>query len=307
MYKHNSENGRFAPSPSGQLHMGNLASFLLAWLDARCAGGGLIFRMEDLDPDRSSKKSEESIAHALEVFGLDWDEGYPDAGYSQSERSEKYDVVFDLLLRRDLLYPCYCSRSERLAASAPHPGEQRHDPGCKCRYLTAYERRLFDKSGRKAAWKIKVPDKTICFCDGHYGEFSENLADSGDFIIKRSDGVYAYQLAVSFDDMDMGITRVVRGRDLLSSTARQIWLIETFGGSVPQYYHAPLIVGADGRKLSKRCGELSAEALLAKHSPEELLGHLAGLLGLTDGSCESAVGLLEFFDWTRVRKNDILI
>lgn len=307
MYKHNSENGRFAPSPSGQLHMGNLASFLLAWLDARCAGGGLIFRMEDLDPDRSSKKSEESIAHALEVFGLDWDEGYPDAGYSQSERSEKYDVVFDLLLRRDLLYPCYCSRNERLAASAPHPGEQRHDPGCKCRYLTVSERRLLDKSGRKAAWKIKVPDKTICFCDGHYGEFSENLADSGDFIIKRSDGVYAYQLAVSFDDMDMGITRVVRGRDLLSSTARQIWLIETLGGSVPQYYHAPLIVGADGRKLSKRCGELSAEALLAKHSPEELLGHLAGLLGLTDGSCESAVGLLEFFDWTRVRKNDILI
>lgn len=307
MYKHNSENGRFAPSPSGQLHMGNLASFLLAWLDARCAGGGLIFRMEDLDPDRSSKKSEESIVHALEVFGLDWDEGYPDAGYSQSERSEKYDMVFDLLLRRDLLYPCYCSRSERLAASAPHPGEQRHDPGCKCRYLTVSERRLLDKSGRKAAWKIKVPDKTICFCDGHYGEFSENLADSGDFIIKRSDGVYAYQLAVSFDDMDMGITRVVRGRDLLSSTARQIWLIETLGGSVPQYYHAPLIVGADGRKLSKRCGELSAEALLAKHSPEELLGHLAGLLGLTDGSCESAVGLLEFFDWTRVRKNDILI
>lgn len=307
MYKHNSENGRFAPSPSGQLHMGNLASFLLAWLDARCAGGGLIFRMEDLDPDRSSKKSEESIVQALEVFGLDWDEGYPDAGYSQSERSEKYDVVFDLLLRRDLLYPCYCSRSERLAASAPHPGEQRHDPGCKCRYLTVSERRLLDKSGRKAAWKIKVPDKTICFCDGHYGEFSENLADSGDFIIKRSDGVYAYQLAVSFDDMDMGITRVVRGRDLLSSTARQIWLIETLGGSVPQYYHAPLIVGADGRKLSKRCGELSAEALLAKHSPEELLGHLAGLLGLTDGSCESAVGLLEFFDWTRVRKNDILI
>ena len=245
--------------------------------------------------------------HALKALGLDRDEGYPDAGYSQSQRNEKYDEVFDLLLHRDLLYPCYCSRSERLAASAPHPGEQRHDPGCKCRYLTASERRLLDQSGRKAAWKIKVPDKTICFCDGHYGEFSENLADSGDFIIKRSDGVYAYQLAVSFDDMDMGITRVVRGRDLLSSTARQIWLIETLGGSVPQYYHAPLIVGADGRKLSKRCGELSAEALLAKHSPEELLGHLAGLLGLTDGSCESAVGLLEFFDWTRVRKNDILI
>ena len=232
MYKQPIQTGRLTPSPSGQLHIGNLSSSLLAWLDARSLGGRLIFRMEDLDPDRSSKESEQSIAFALKALGLDWDAGYPDIEYSQSQRNEKYDEVFDLLLHRDLLYPCYCSRSERLAASAPHPGEQRHDPGCKCRYLTASERRLLDQSGRKAAWKIKVPDKTICFCDGHYGEFSENLADSGDFIIKRSDGVYAYQLAVSFDDMDMGITRVVRGRDLLSSTARQIWLIETLGGSV---------------------------------------------------------------------------
>ena len=212
MYKRQAETGRFAPSPSGQLHMGNLAACLLAWLDARSTGGRLIFRMEDLDPERSSKENEQSISRTLKALGLDWDEGYPNAGYSQSGRSEKYDEVFELLLHRDLLYPCYCSRSERLAASAPHPGEPRHDPGCKCRYLTALGRRELEQSGRRAAWKIKVPEKAIRFCDGHYGEFSENLADSGDFIIKRSDGVYAYQLAVSFDDMDMGISRVVRAR-----------------------------------------------------------------------------------------------
>lgn len=307
MYKHQAETGRFAPSPSGQLHIGNLASSLLAWLDAKSAGANLIFRMEDLDPERSSEESKKSIVHSLKALGLDWDEGYPDEGYSQSERSEKYDEVFDILLRRDLLYPCYCSRSERLAASAPHPDEQRHDPGCKCRYLTSFQRRELEQSGRKAAWKIKVPDKIISFRDGHYGEFSENLADSGDFIIKRSDGVYAYQLAVSFDDMDMGITRVVRGRDLLSSTAKQIWLIGELGGAAPQYYHAPLIVGSDGRKLSKRYGELGADALLEKQSPEEIIGCLAKLLGISDGKTESAAELLNGFDWAKVKKSDILI
>ena len=307
MYKQLIQTGRFAPSPSGQLHIGNLAACLLAWLDARSLGGRIIFRMEDLDPGRSSKESEQSIALALKALGLDWDAGYPDIEYSQSQRSSKYDEVFDLLLRRDMLYPCYCSRSERLAASAPHPGEHRADPGCKCRRLSFSERRELEAAGRRAAWKIKVPDKAISFCDGHYGAFSENLADGGDFIIKRSDGVYAYQLAVSFDDMDMGVTRVVRGRDLLSSTARQIWLISVLGGNAPQYYHAPLIVGAEGRKLSKRYGDLSAGELLKTHAPEEIIGHIAGLLGISDGSAASAAGLADAFDWSKVKKDDILI
>ena len=124
--------------------------------------------------------------------------------YDKKTRIPTLDEVFDLLLHKDLLYPCYCSRSERLAASAPHPGEHRSDSGCKCRHLSLAARRELEAAGRKAAWKIKVPDKTISFCDGHYGKFSENLADGGDFIIKRSDGVYAYQLAVSFDDIDIG-------------------------------------------------------------------------------------------------------
>lgn len=299
--------GRYAPSPSGVMHLGNLAACLLAWLDIRKLGGRLIFRMEDLDPERSSAEFAQNIASALTRLGLNWDEGYPDAGYSQGERTALYEDVFGQLLKKDTLYPCYCSRSERLAASAPHPGEQRTDPGCKCRHFSAAQRRELEAAGRRPAWKIKVPDKTISFTDGHYGSFSENLAESGDFIIKRSDGVFAYQLAVSFDDMDMGIDRVVRGRDLLSSTARQIWLISELGGTAPQYCHAPLLVTDGSRKLSKRFGDLNTDSLLERYSPEELLGYIAGLLGISDGSAESAGSLLEHFSWDSVAKDDIII
>lgn len=289
------------------MHLGNLAACLLAWLDIRKLGGRLIFRMEDLDPERSSAEFAQNIASALTRLGLNWDEGYPAAGYSQGERTALYEDVFGLLLKKDMLYPCYCSRSERLAASAPHPGEQRTDPGCKCRHFSAAQRRELEAAGRRPAWKIKVPDKTISFTDGHYGSFSENLAESGDFIIKRSDGVFAYQLAVSFDDMDMGIDRVVRGRDLLSSTARQIWLISELGGTALQYCHAPLLVTDGSRKLSKRFGDLNTDALLERYSPEELLGYIAGLLGISDGSAESAGSLLEHFSWDSVAKDDIII
>lgn len=289
------------------MHLGNLAACLLAWLDIRKLGGRLIFRMEDLDPERSSAEFAQNIASALTRLGLNWDEGYPDAGYSQGERTALYEDVFGLLLKKDMLYPCYCSRSERLAASAPHPGEQRTDPGCKCRHFSAAQRHELEAAGRRPAWKIKVPDKTISFTDGHYGSFSENLAESGDFIIKRSDGVFAYQLAVSFDDMDMGIDRVVRGRDLLSSTARQIWLISELGGMAPQYCHAPLLVTDGSRKLSKRFGDLNTDSLLERYSPEELLGYIAGLLGISDGSAESVGSLLERFSWDSVAKDDIII
>ncbi len=299
--------GRYAPSPSGVMHLGNLAACLLAWLDIRKLGGRLVFRMEDLDPERSSAEFAQNIASALTRLGLNWDEGYPAAGYSQGERTALYEDVFGQLLKKDMLYPCYCSRSERLAASAPHPGEPRTDPGCKCRHFSAAQRRELEAAGRCPAWKIKVPDKTISFTDGHYGSFSEKLADSGDFIIKRSDGVFAYQLAVSFDDMDMGIDRVVRGRDLLSSTARQIWLISELGGTAPQYCHAPLLVTDGSRKLSKRFGDLNTDALLERYSPEELLGYIAGLLGISDGSAESADRLLERFSWDSVARDDIII
>lgn len=298
--------GRFAPSPSGILHLGNMTTCLLTWLDSRSVGGSLVFRMEDLDPERSSDVFASQIAEDLRLLGLDWDIGYPEPEYSQGNRTELYEDVFGILMRRDMLYPCYCSRSERLAASAPHPGEEHRDPGCRCRYFSRLERAELEAKGRKPAWKVKVPDKRISFTDGHYGRFEENLANSGDFIIKRSDGVFAYQLAVSFDDMDMGINRVVRGRDLLGSTARQIWLISELGGKPPEYCHAPLLISG-AKKMSKRSGELNMEQLRSRFSPEELIGYMARLLGFSSGEPTSAEDLLNDFCWDKIGKNDIII
>ncbi len=302
--------GRYAPSPSGIMHLGNIATSLLTWLDVRSARGKIIFRMEDLDPDRSSAAFADGIADDLSYLGLDWDKGWNKdkaSEYAQSNRTGLYDDAFKLLLNREMIYPCYCSRSQRLAASAPHPGEERIDYGCKCRHLSPSERSILEASGKRPAWKVKVPDREIAFIDSNYGLQKENLADSGDFIIKRSDGVYAYQLAASFDDMDMGITRVVRGRDLLSSTARQIWLITELGGTPPDYCHAPLIVSEDKKKMSKRDGALNIKMLKQKYSSEEIIGKLALCLNLSDGKPITPRDLLYSFDWSKIPKNDIII
>jgi len=305
------EKGRLAPSPSGVLHLGNLASSLLAWLDIRSLGGTMLFRLEDLDPDRSFYEYSKRIISDLRYLGIDWDEGFfgeEKSEYAQSCRQELYEDAFELLLRKDLLYPCYCSRSQRLAASAPHPGEAHCDPSCRCRYLSASERAELEAKGRRPAWKVKVPDRSISFVDGHYGRFTENLIDSGDFIVKRSDGVFAYQLAVSLDDARMGITRVVRGSDLLSSAARQIWLISELGGIAPEYCHAPLLVTDGSRKMSKRSGDLNMDALREKYSAEEMLGLLAYLLGLRDNKEPvSARALIPDFSWDRVPTENIKI
>lgn len=300
--------GRYAPSPSGILHLGNMTTCLLVWLDSRSAGGSLVFRMEDLDPERSSDIFASQIAEDLMRLGLDWDRGYPQPEYSQGNRTALYEDVFGILMRRDMLYPCYCSRSERLAASAPHPGEEHRDPGCKCRYLSRLEREALEAKGRKPAWKVKVPDKLISFTDGHYGTFEENLADSGDFIIKRSDGVFAYQLAVVADDIDAGVTQVVRGRDLLSSTPRQLYLYRLLGAAPPEYYHVPLLTAPDGRRLSKRDRDLDLGILRKAYTAPELLGALAHAAGLLDKREPiSAEELIPLFDWAKIPKDDIAI
>ena len=190
MYKKANLTGRFAPSPSGVMHLGNLSSYLLAWLDARSKDGKIILRIEDLDPDRCSKGYVKQLADDLRFLGLDWDNKLSDE-YYQSSRTALYEDVFERLLKRDMLYPCYCSRSQRLAASAPHPGECTHDTGCRCRHLSHSERLELEKQGKRPAWKIHVPEKVIIFTDGHYGMINQNLADEGDFIIRRADGVYA--------------------------------------------------------------------------------------------------------------------
>lgn len=299
--------GRFAPSPSGYMHMGNLLSSLLAWLDARSLGGGMLLRMEDLDPARSRTDFAEAIADDLRWLGLDWDIGYPDPAYCQSRRTAVYEEAFHALDAEGIIYPCWCSRAERLAAGAPHPGEENIDSGCRCARLTGAERaELFRQ--RAPAWKVRAPNLTITIDDGHYGELSQNLAaDCGDFILRRADGVFAYQLAVSVDDALMGVTRVVRGRDLLESAPRQAWLIGRFGHTPPAYAHAPLLVG-ESHKLSKRLGDLNTQTLRRNCTPEELLGKLAYLSGLIPKEEPvKAAELVPEFSWDKVRKEDIHI
>lgn len=298
--------GRFAPSPSGYMHMGNLLSMLLAWLDARHLNGEIIFRMEDLDPSRSRDEYALAMANDLRWLGLDWDDGYPDPDYCQSRRTAFYEEAFEALKAKDLIYPCYCSRAERLAASAPHPGEQHRDPGCRCAHFSPAQRRAMELQGRKPAWKIRVPDRNITVSDEHYGPLEQNLArDVGDFILRRSDGVYAYQLAVTLDDALMGVNRVVRGRDLLESSPRQAWLMELWGAPVPDYAHGPLLL-FDRRKMSKRLGDLSTRELRNHHRPEDLVGEMAFLLGLTDRrEAISVRELLPLFDWKKITREDI--
>ena len=299
--------GRFAPSPSGYLHAGNLLSLLLAWLDCRAVGGRLIFRMEDLDPARSKPLYRDALAEDLRWLGLDWDEGWPDPAYAQSRRNDVYRAAFEQLKTLDLVYPCWCTRAQRLAAaSAPHPGEAEADPRCPCARLSRAQREALALSGRPPAWKLRVPDRTITLVDGHYGPLSQNPAkEVGEPIIRRADGIYAYQLAAPVDDMLMGVTRVVRGRDLLSSTPRQHWLIETLGGTPPQYWHGPLLTDGSG-KLSKRLGSLSTQVLRRELSPEALLGRLAFIAGLRPEETPVSLGeLLADFSWSRIPRDDI--
>lgn len=302
--------GRFAPSPSGYLHLGNLLAMLLAWLDCRAQNGRLLFRLEDLDPGRSRREYIDALAGDLRWLGLDWDGGWPEEpGFAQSGRGERYQAAFDSLRARGLVYPCWCSRARRLAAaSAPAPGEAQFDPGCPCARLSQEEQARRLATDRRPAWKLRAPDREISVLDGHYGLLRQNPAREGvDFVIRRSDGVFAYQLAVCVDDMEMGVTRVVRGRDLLDSTPRQSWLIQTLGGTPPSYCHAPLIVEGGG-KLSKRLGSLSTQALRREMSPEALVGRLARLCGLREtAEAVTPRELLADFDWKKVRTEDIRI
>jgi len=301
--------GRFAPSPSGYMHPGNLLAMLLAWLDCRSQGGEMIFRMEDLDPARSKRVYMDALAEDLRWLGLDWDRGWPDPASAQSTRGGLYEEAFRTLEAKGLVYPCWCSRSERLAAaSAPHPGEAEFDSGCRCAHLSPAERAARLASDRPPAWKLRCPDETIAVQDGHYGQLRQNPArEIGDFIIRRADGVFAYQLAVSVDDMLMGVTRVVRGRDLLASAPRQKWLIETLGGTAPAYCHSPLITAGDG-KLSKRLGSLSTQELRRTQRPEDVIGRLAFLCGLIDRDGPlTAAELLSGFSWEKVKREDLPI
>jgi len=301
--------GRFAPSPSGRMHLGNLMSALLAWLDVRSQKGTMVLRIEDLDPDRCTLAKAEQVMDDLHWLGLDWDEGGLEPAYLQSRRSHLYEQAFEMLTARGLTYPCYCSRAERLAVSAPHRADGTVVYPGRCANLSAEERIAFERAGRRPAWRIRVPDEEIGVTDGHMGRYGENLLrDCGDFILRRSDGVWAYQLAVVVDDALMGINHVVRGSDLLSSSPRQAWLHRLLGYEPPKFYHLPLLVDESGRRLSKRDEDLDMAALRQRFSPEELTGWLAWQAGLLpEPKNVTPDQLISAFSWAKVPKNDIVV
>ena len=300
--------GRFAPSPTGRMHLGNVYSALLSWLSVRSQGGAWVLRIEDLDPQRSRCEFARQIEDDLRWLGLDWDEYFV-----QSDRSEIYTHYLNILGQKGLTYPCYCTRADIMATQAPHESDGRIVYAGTCRPKQLEEAWLnidAHPSGRKPATRIIVPDEEISFVDAHYGEQSVNLArHCGDFVLRRADGAWAYQLAVVVDDALMGITEVVRGRDLLLSAPQQIYLYRLLGFEVPTFCHLPLLCNLAGQRLCKRDKSLDlGEIRKAGHSPESVIGKLAFYAGIIDhAEPVSAQELVSEFSWDKVPLEDILV
>ena len=382
--------GRLAPSPTGLLHLGNAWSFFLAWLSARCEGGRIFLRMEDIDPDRSRQEWIDGIIRDLRWLGLDWDEfdagashggcgrgdggrghatwapGAEDAGetqgvrgvfstgatqagmapqrqsaegaesggnsgdgqagpFRQSERGAYYARMLGRLQVEGRIYPCFCTRKElRELAGAPHgAADGLGDAGAAypgtCRNLSAQEREARLSAGRHASLRLRCPDGEAGrqrFCDLVLGPQSMTITQcGGDFVLRRSDGVWAYQLAVVCDDIAMGVTQVVRGEDILFSTPRQLFLYQCFGAQAPEHAHIPLLCDAGGERLAKRHKSLSLDALRQRGCrPERIIGWLAWRAGLQEEP-EPAhpAGLAERlrsmgrFPWGRLPQSPVLV
>src|SRR5713226_6101634 len=279
--------GRYAPGPTGDLHLGNLRTALQAWLFARCADGQFVLRIEDLDRPRVRPGASERMLFDLYWLGLDWDEG-PDIGgpyapYIQSERQEIYTTYLQHLLDKGLIYPCYCSRAEiARVASAPHGDEGPRYPGT-CRYLTQAQRRQHEANNRRPSLRFRVNDeRVVTFTDLLAGYREQHVQQVvGDFVVCRSDGIFAYQFAVVVDDALMHINQIVRGADLLHSTARQILLYEALGFPIPSFVHVPLLLDTAGNRLAKRIQSAGLEPLrTAGATPAQVVSQLAASCGL---------------------------
>ena len=291
--------GRFAPTPSGRMHLGNVFAALIAWLSVRSCDGAMVLRMEDLDTQRTSGEFAEVLRDDLRWLGLDWDTETP----PQSERSAVYDRYFEKMMDEGLLYPCYCTRSQLHSVNAPHLSDGTYVYPGTCRNLQN------PPAGRKPAWRVIVPDKVWSFTDRVQGDYSLNLAtDCGDMVVRRADGVYVYQLAVTVDDGEAGVTEVVRGMDLLSSAPRQMYLQELLGFSHPEYGHVPMLLAPDGRRLSKRDKDLDLGELRKRLTPEQLIGNLAYAAGLTETyEPVSARELAQHFCWNLLKGDSIYL
>ena len=294
--------GRFAPTPSGRMHLGNVFAGLLAWLSVRSQGGQMVLRMEDLDRERTSEEFAQTLRKDLTWLGLDWDiETAP-----QSQRSHVYEGYFEKLRELGLLYPCYCTRSQLHTVNAPHQSDGTYVYPGTCRNLTPAEQEAFT---RAPSWRVKVPDEMWELEDLAQGHFSQDLrTQCGDFVVRRADGVFVYQLAVTVDDGEAGITEVVRGMDLLGSAPRQMYLQTLFGFSHPQYGHVPMLLAPDGRRLSKRDRDLDLGQLQKNFKAEQVIGALAYACGLIDRSeAISAKELISCFSWKKISGNAIYL
>lgn len=324
--------GRLAPSPTGNLHLGNAFAFLAAWLSARSRGGSLVLRMEDIDPERSRPSFAEAIVADLLWLGLDWDEGPETSGapaasrggpvgpYTQSLRLERYADFLDGLTGRGLCYPCYCTRKDlRGLASAPHIGDEGVPYPGTCRKLDDIDRARLESAGRRACIRLDVERaladlndgvrparRRLSFIDAVLGrQEADNCG--GDFALRRSDGVFAYQLAVTCDDAAMGVTEVVRGADLLPSAPRQILLFRLLGAVPPVYGHLPLVRDALGERLAKRHKSLTLAALRAAGvDSRAVCGRLAAMAGwLPEARLAAPAELLPSFSLKSLRGREL--
>lgn len=304
--------GRFAPSPTGRMHLGNVFAALMSWLSARSRGGRWVLRIEDLDPQRSRREYAVQLEDDLEWLGLNWDEGGtvgtgPSAPYMQSRRGDIYRHALSKLEASGFTYPCFCTRADIMATQAPHQNDGRIVYVGTCR--PSRMPHVSAETSRPHATRIFVPDEDICFEDRVFGPQSVNLArHCGDFVLRRADGAWAYQLAVVVDDAAMGVTEVVRGCDLLLSAAQQLYLYKMLGLRPPEYAHIPLICNTEGRRLSKRDKSLDMGNLRQHYTPGQIIGYLAYTAGLTSSTKPiSAHDLIGYFDWSKITPTEKII
>ena len=331
--------GRFAPSPTGRMHLGNVFCALLSWLSAKSQGGEWVLRIEDLDPQRSKKDYALQLMDDLQWLGLPWD-GEP---VWQSQRGDIYEEYLQRLTNMGLTYPCFCTRADIMATQAPHETDGRVVYKGTCRPNTINENHSPLTAPHSplpnATTRLIVPDRIIPFTDGHYGKHDINLAEHcGDYIIRRKDGAWAYQLAVVVDDSLMGVTEIVRGRDLLLSSPQQIHLRKLLFQSTDDrvqstdncivgtlraaseeqeqgeekevtFFHHPLLCNAEGQRLCKRDKSMDLGYLRDKGtSPQEIIGLLAHLAGLTDTPAPiTPMELIPLFSWNKVPTEDIIL
>ena len=294
--------GRFAPTPSGRMHLGNVFAALLSWLSPKSRGGSWILRMEDLDTQRTKEEYAQLLREDLRWLGLTWDE----ETVPQSQRSRVYDRYFEALGEKGLLYPCYCTRSQLHNVNAPHLSDGTYVYAGTCRNLTGAQRAA---QKRLPSWRVMVPDAEYAFTDLVQGPQTENLAARcGDFVVRRADGVYVYQLAVTVDDGEAGVTEVVRGWDLMGSAPRQMYLMDLFGFPHPEYAHIPMLMAPDGRRLSKRDMDLDLGAIRSRMQPQQLIGILAASAGLLPKPEPiSAKELAAIFSWDKIEGKEIVV